>query len=390
MTIRLRVRDLSPDRVGIGFSPVLETLSSLHVLRTIENHPLHISWSLRARDRLTAELKAELAAYAFWHADAPLDLPPIGRPTGARSWDEDSAALRAAPVELVAEQLVHRCLVTGGRGRRVPLAEFRRSADLQRQAGERVEARHPSSAPVLRELIADPERARDRFTAFVSSFWHACLAPEWPELERPLRHELTRRRQVLSRHGPAATIAGISPRVRLDPADDSIEIRPPQRRSKGVDGPLDIVLRHTDRLVLLPSHFAWPKMSVALYADTSTGRAQRTVLLRYTLTEMQLEARAPEPPDDLIELLRAAGDPTRLRILQLLARRPRSTREIARLVGLTDAAISKHLKPLRDAGWVWTERRGHYLYNHLDREASGRLTQALDLLSEQPGTTAGN
>jgi DNA-binding transcriptional ArsR family regulator len=82
-----------------------------------------------------------------------------------------------------------------------------------------------------------------------------------------------------------------------------------------------------------------------------------------------------------LRLLRAAGDPTRLQILQLLAPRPRSTREVAGLIGLTEAAISKHLKLLLDAGWVETERRSYYVYYRLVPDAAGRLARALDQMT---------
>jgi DNA-binding transcriptional ArsR family regulator len=47
---------------------------------------------------------------------------------------------------------------------------------------------------------------------------------------------------------------------------------------------------------------------------------------------------------------RSAGDATRPQVLRLLAQRPCSTHEIADLIGLTEAAISKHLEVAPDGG----------------------------------------
>ena len=47
---------------------------------------------------------------------------------------------------------------------------------------------HPASLAVLRELITDPEDCRQRFAPFLSSYWQACISPDWPTLvsmERP-------------------------------------------------------------------------------------------------------------------------------------------------------------------------------------------------------------
>ena len=131
----------------------------------------------------------------------------------------------------------------------------------------------------------------------------------------------------------------------------------------------------------MPSHFVWPELTAVVQRDVRGGREQVTVLVVYALAEMQREGRAPVPPEDLLRLLRSAGDPTRLQVLQLLAARPRSTREIAGLIGLTEAAISKHLKLLQDAGWVAPQRQSYYVYYRLVRESvtdlSGGLEQML-------------
>ena len=70
-------------------------------------------------------------------------------------------------------------------------------------------------------------------------------------------------------------------------------------------------------------------------------------------------ARArPRPPS---KTLRAAADPTRLRILQLVGEQPRSTEELAPLVGLSESGLSKHLRALTDAGLLTTKRQGWYV-----------------------------
>lgn len=69
---------------------------------------------------------------------------------------------------------------------------------------------------------------------------------------------------------------------------------------------------------------------------------------------------------DLDRLLRALADPTRRRILQLLAQRPgMTTKEIAgHIHGMTRWGVMKHLAVLGDAGLVQTlpegRRRRHF------------------------------
>ncbi len=56
--------------------------------------------------------------------------------------------------------------------------------------------------------------------------------------------------------------------------------------------------------------------------------------------------------------LSAAAEPTRRRILQMLATEPRTVTDIAAAFPVTRSAISQHLLVLADAGLVEAEKRG--------------------------------
>ncbi len=67
---------------------------------------------------------------------------------------------------------------------------------------------------------------------------------------------------------------------------------------------------------------------------------------------------------DLAICLKALGDPTRFSIFQQLLIRKHCTRSLSRKMGITEAAVSQHLKVLREAGLVYGEKYGyhkHYL-----------------------------
>ena len=60
----------------------------------------------------------------------------------------------------------------------------------------------------------------------------------------------------------------------------------------------------------------------------------------------------------MIDAFSAAAEPTRRRILQLLAARPRTVGEIAAEFPVTRSAISQHLLVLAEAGLVDAEKIG--------------------------------
>jgi DNA-binding transcriptional ArsR family regulator len=74
-----------------------------------------------------------------------------------------------------------------------------------------------------------------------------------------------------------------------------------------------------------------------------------------------------------VRVFRALGDATRLRSLRLIAERPRSTEELATLVGMSESGLSKHVKALEDAGLVERRRRGYYVLYALNHATLSAL-----------------
>jgi DNA-binding transcriptional ArsR family regulator len=64
-------------------------------------------------------------------------------------------------------------------------------------------------------------------------------------------------------------------------------------------------------------------------------------------------------------------------VLRLIAERPRSTQELAPLVGLSEAALSKHLRLLAEAGVLQTQRTGYYVLYHLEPEQITMVMESL-------------
>lgn len=82
---------------------------------------------------------------------------------------------------------------------------------------------------------------------------------------------------------------------------------------------------------------------------------------------------AEEVPLDLYKTMRALGDETRLRILRSISIKDSSTQSLAYELNLTEACISKHLKILHDAGILYKQRKGNYIYYVLNRTVLDRI-----------------
>jgi ArsR family transcriptional regulator, arsenate/arsenite/antimonite-responsive transcriptional repressor len=88
-----------------------------------------------------------------------------------------------------------------------------------------------------------------------------------------------------------------------------------------------------------------------------------------------------EEAEATAELFKALGDPTRVRILNLIARSgvPVCACDLNEPVGLTQPTVSHHLKKLVDAGLLEREQRGKWAFFSLKREAVEKLAAVADL-----------
>jgi ArsR family transcriptional regulator len=78
-----------------------------------------------------------------------------------------------------------------------------------------------------------------------------------------------------------------------------------------------------------------------------------------------------------VQRFKALGDPTRLRVVHVLADGERCVCEIQRHVDVAANVLSHHLKVLRDAGLVLARRRGRWIDYRLDPDGIASVNAAL-------------
>lgn len=116
----------------------------------------------------------------------------------------------------------------------------------------------------------------------------------------------------------------------------------------------------TRRIILAPSYFARP------FNYLLAGPTWR--FFGYPVADAAIEVDPLQPPAAVVRLHRALGDPTRLRILRLLADRDYYGTELAELLELSKPTIAHHLAQLRAAGLVTAIESGSVVYYNLRRE----------------------
>jgi ArsR family transcriptional regulator len=94
--------------------------------------------------------------------------------------------------------------------------------------------------------------------------------------------------------------------------------------------------------------------------------------------------------EELAEIFKALSDPTRLRLVKLLSDQSVSmcqgtcdnqkflcVNALANKVGVTQSAVSQHLRVLRQVGLVRGERRGSFMHYSIDKDGLNKYKDAL-------------
>ena len=234
------------------------------------------------------------------------------------------------------------------------LAEPRSEATQSRLLTRYVEELWPTVAAV----VDDPERTRNTLIGALRVWYDAVFAQEIPRLRPMLQREA----------------AALEARRAELPVELFIE-----EAMRGVQWQRPAGMR---RIVLAPSYFARPAVFYHFWRGTLTFVPP----VDETRLEPAVSTADPRAPGaDILRFFEALGDPTRLRILRLLAEREMYLTELADRLKLTKATTKHHMVKLRAAGLVTLYDRERLTYYALRPDVP---RHARELLEHYLGTHA--
>jgi DNA-binding transcriptional ArsR family regulator len=355
--IRFRL-DGRPDSVGFSLSPLTEAVASLHVLLFPKVHAVQHPW-IRAMRRVTPELRREIRAFSFLYEDAFPDcfIPPrIDARIGFGAHLDRVRALtpEAAAYEL-ARPVFHYAEPSAGGPEQLD-DEATRSRILTWSRGS---AGGEEAERLALLILDDPATALARLVAMLERYWEEAFAAEWSRLESDLHQAVTEGMRAVASDGP---LQFLSTHGELRREDDTVIRRSPHEHT------VDVTPER--RLMLTPSAYIWPHVRVNCDAPWP-------IVVVYPAPFVVREAARRSTPPGLVATLRAVGDETRLRILKLVAERPRTTEELAPLVSLSEPALSRQLRILVEAGLVTARREGYYVLYRFERGVLDELPAEL-------------
>lgn len=86
---------------------------------------------------------------------------------------------------------------------------------------------------------------------------------------------------------------------------------------------------------------------------------------------------------DIEQILKALGEPSRFKIYLCLLERKHCVRSLSKKLGISESAVSQHLKVMREAGLVYGEKYGYHTHYLPDQGAIDGLAQVFAQMQQR-------
>lgn len=319
-------------------SPYHELLCSLHVLYQPEHHPKRLQWASEITADMPQALREGIQTIGQL-SDQWLLLSALDRSGEALSCTDGFARIRALPdAELI-------FLLLNDRVSLGTVLEWLHGQGTQ-GSGERPDE---SGQYLLKNL----NEVRLLLLYVLETYERDYFRSEW-EYIYPWISTASARFQEEANRSPEKALSSLHTRLHAG------------------EGTITAQKAHTyyfpyerlQQIYIRPSTFIYPHLLIDWTEDT---------LLLPLAVDIPDLPYSEAPPGDLLQQLKALGDGTRLRILKLLWQAPHCTKQLAPLLHISEAAVSKQLKLLQEAGLAGSERKGNYLFYFCRKEAFDSL-----------------
>jgi DNA-binding transcriptional ArsR family regulator len=303
--------------------PAYDLVLSLAAAAHWERYELSASWARQVRQALPIAIRTDLK---YFFGD-PLILGAGGIQIIPDLSDGEPETFLRAIAGMDAADVVAAILSRGADrdGLRAGLRRMLRAKGVT-EADEAAVSKHLSglrseTRARFREILQDPEGMRLRYVRLMQAHAQGWFTANFSEVTPFLAQRVKQGRRSIGKQPALEVIARVT---------GGLTLQAPLARS----------------VSLVPSYYAAPFIFVV--------RDGRDVVVVYG-TRPAEETGHSTIDGQTVRVLKALADETRLRILQLLARRPLYGQQLADALGVSHPTISHHMAQLRIAGLTRTE-----------------------------------
>lgn len=208
---------------------------------------------------------------------------------------------------------------------------------------------YSKSAPVnviLEILINNTEKFKDIIINLLAIFWNTSFEKTWRELTLKLDELVSEK----SRLYEVCSLSEFAKNTLLP-----LEIDETNKQIKALRGGFELPFDSVAKLVFMPSAFNYKKLwtcyelendEVIAYLPYFEPRISLTCINEVSLEEELLNNLDPAL------IFKALGDVTRFAIVSIIAKEPKSSVELSKLLSITKPTISHHVHILRESGLI--------------------------------------
>ena len=211
------------------------------------------------------------------------------------------------------------------------------------------------TSPIRQLMLSYPQEALVCIVDELRLYWKRALEPHWSQISTILEGDMLHRGRVLALEGTSALLSTLAPQIEFDDVTGEIRLHR--------DCPLKVHELQDQGLQLVPAMF-YDATEVMWMVNPH----YRPFVMYSARGAGQWKQSVPESNHSL-ELALGSG---RARVLVAL-HTPRTTNELARLLGLYASGVSQHLSRLHQAGLVESHRVSRRVYYSLTQRGEQLL-----------------
>lgn len=341
--ITLDIAGLPKKSVQPLVSPLAELLSNLHVLVESGHHPEETHWSERVLALFDNAANANLMRFApLWARYRFRGMLPTGV-LPAPDLDTELQRLNDMPEEdflKLAAQAIR------GTTNREPNGQ---PSSLGTQWVEECRRHSFGRGDLAESLVTDPARFRQDLLGFLFHCKGLFFGEEWEKAGPVIQNAAQVIQNRLDSQELTQAIASVTP------------IASTREHSSAVafDKVQSSYIEAGQRPVLLvPSVRSWPHVIIKADKDLP-------IIIHFPVQALDTTARA-DSQEVVRERLRVLVEPARWELCRHLVNEPITTSELALRMGISRAAVSRHLTKMRDCGLVHSTKTGRQVFHRLD------------------------
>lgn len=332
----------------IEYSPFLEMVASLHVLQDPEHHLGRLTWARETEALLSPALKRQIVELGQVSNDW-LNLYDLHDMCDFQESSVEEGIEKLLAVDT--RQFVY-CLL----GQAMSLEHI----DLWLQGNEVDKDQWIKQMSLLRK----PATLRRQFAEVLSAYYREYFSKELRRIEPWLISSVHTFQERL-RKEPLEAMESIHPRFVLREQEILFYKAHTWRFS----------YQDISRIIVEPSTFIAPHLLMGTFSSTVT--------VGYPVSVPGTD-RYDAVPKDLLGIMNAMSDESRMKILRQVFYHPYCTQQLAEMSNLSEATVSKHLKILSQAGLVYSERKGNYVFYYGDKSRIQLIPVDLNQFFDQP------